>query len=204
MTEPTHGAVLPDDVVAALIADPRIQRVELAGSRARGTPTSLSDWDFSVTTGDFDAVRDELPRLVSPLQPVVALWDPLSPQWCYMFILTGPAKVDLLFGLPHPIHAPWQVTAESLPRIDDHFWDWALWLASKQLAGRRELVAAELGKMHGHLLEPLGVTAVPASIGAAVADYRAARASWEARLQYQVPRAAEMTVMPSLPNQACP
>jgi hypothetical protein len=32
---------------------------------------------------------------------VVAQWDRLSRHWCYMMILAGPAKVDLIFGRPH-------------------------------------------------------------------------------------------------------
>ena len=32
------------------------------------------------------------------MRPVVAQWDRLSRIWCYMLILPGPAKVDLLFG----------------------------------------------------------------------------------------------------------
>ena len=46
----------------------------------------------------------------------------------------------------------WQVTAATLPGIDDHFWDWMLWLAAKQQAGKAGLVAAELAKLHEHLL----------------------------------------------------
>jgi hypothetical protein len=59
-----------------------------------------------------------------------------------MLILAGPAKVDLLFGHPHQPAAPWQVNASTLAGIDDHFWDWALWLRSK-LARRDDLVPAD-------------------------------------------------------------
>jgi hypothetical protein len=41
-------------------------------------------------------------------------------------ILAGPAKIDLIFDQPYPIEPPWQMTAETLPQIDDHFWDLAL------------------------------------------------------------------------------
>jgi hypothetical protein len=54
-----------------------------------------------------------------------------------MMILAGPAKVDLIFDRPHLIASPWLASAATLAAIDDHFWDWALWLGSKQLAGRR-------------------------------------------------------------------
>lgn len=97
------------------------------------------------------------------MRPVVAQWDRLSPTWCYMLILAGPAKVDLLFGYPHQPAAPWQVTASTLAGIDDHFWDWALWLRSK-LARRDDLVAAELRKLHQHLLGPMGAARAPASL----------------------------------------
>ena len=51
----------------------------------------------------------------------------------------------------------WQVTAATLPGIDDHYWDWMLWPAAKQQAGKAGLVAAELAKLHEHVLAPLGV-----------------------------------------------
>ena len=110
---------MPDDVVRVLACDARIQRVELAGSRARGAATALSDWDFTVTTAEFDAVRDVLPSVTASQRPVVAQWDRLSRNWCYMMILGGPAKVDLLFGWPHPIAPPWLVTAATLTPIDE-------------------------------------------------------------------------------------
>jgi hypothetical protein len=66
-----------------------------------------------VTTTEFQAVRDALPSLVSPLRPVVAQWDRLSRHRCCMLILAGPAKVDLIFAEPHPIEPPWQVTADA-------------------------------------------------------------------------------------------
>ena len=99
---------LPGAVVNVLASDARIERVELAGSRARGTATALSDWDFVVTATDFEAVRDALPSLTEALRPVVAQWDRLSRNWCYMLILRGPAKVDLIFGQPHPVASPWR------------------------------------------------------------------------------------------------
>jgi predicted nucleotidyltransferase len=191
-------AALPDEVVSLLQSDARIQRVELTGSRARGTPTALSDWDFLVTATAFEAVRDGLPSLTAPLQPVVAQWDRLSPIWCYMMLLAGPAKIDLIFTRPHQAAPPWLVTASTLPQIDDHFWDWALWLASKRLAGRGDMVAEELRTMHGHLLGPLGVGAAPSSLGQAVGDYLAARDSHEKAFGIGVSRAAEKAVLPSL------
>jgi hypothetical protein len=195
MHDSARPVILPADVIAALASDARISRVELAGSRARGQAAPLSDWDFAVTAPRFEDVREALPGTVRPLRPVVAQWDRLSPTWCYMLILAGPVKVDLLFGHPHQPAAPWQVNAPTLAGIDDHFWDWALWLRSK-LARRDDLVAAELRKLHQHLLGPMGATRAPASLGDAVAAYRSARGEWERRLGTHVSRNAENTVIP--------
>jgi hypothetical protein len=189
--------MLPDDVIAVLSSDARIAKVELTGSRASGQATPLSDWDFAVTAAAFEEVRDALPEMVRPLHPVVAQWDRLSRTWCYMLILAGPAKVDLLFSRPHQPAGPWQVNATTLARIDDHFWDWALWLRSK-LARRDDIVAGELRKMHEHLLAPMGVTCAPANLGEAVTAYRTAREKCERRLGSHASRNAESTVVPLL------
>jgi hypothetical protein len=112
------GVALPDDVVTLLSSDARIGGVELTGSRARGTVTALSDWDFAVSTADFEAIQDALQSLTAPLRPVIAQWDRLSRNWCYMLILAGPAKVDLIFDQPYPIASPWLVSAATLAAID--------------------------------------------------------------------------------------
>ena len=138
--------MLPDDVIAVLSSAAGFAAVELTGSRARGQATPLSDWDFAVTAPRFEDIRGTLQETVQPLHPVVAQWDRLSRTWCYMLILAGPAKVDLLFGHPHQPAEPWQVTAPTLAGIDDHFWDWALWLRSK-LGGREDVLGGELRKM---------------------------------------------------------
>ena len=188
--------MLPDDVIAVLSADARIASVELTGSRARGQATPMSDWDFAVTAPEFEDVRYALPATVRPLHPVVAQWDRLSRTWCYMLMLAGPAKVDLLFDRPHQPEGPWPVGASTLAGIDDHFWDWALWLRSK--LGRDDIVAGELRKLHEHLLGPMGVTRPPASLAEAVTAYRTAREKCERRLGSQVSRNAENTVFPVL------
>jgi hypothetical protein len=190
--------ILPGDVIGVLSADARISAVELTGSRARGEANALSDWDFAVTAPEFDAVRDALAEIVRPLDPVVTQWDRLSRIWCFMLILPGPSKVDLLFSQPHQPSGPWQVTALTLAGVDAHFWDWALWLGSKLAAGRQETVAAELRKLHEHLLGPMGVASAPASLPDAVTAYRAARDQCERRLGSRAPRRAENTVMPVL------
>jgi hypothetical protein len=89
------------------------------------------------------------------------------------------------------------VSAATLRGIDDHFWDWMLWLHSKHAAGRQDIVAAELGKLHEHLLAPLGVTAAPGTLDRAVTAFRAARGNWERQFAMRVPRAAEHTVTPA-------
>jgi hypothetical protein len=40
-----------------------------------------------------------------------------------VFELAGPEKVDLIFAEPHALLPAWQVTAATMPGIDDHFWD---------------------------------------------------------------------------------
>jgi hypothetical protein len=66
-----------------------------------------------------------------------------------------------------------------------------LWLAAKQQAGKADLVAAELAKLQEHLLAPLGVPIQPATLGQAIASYRAARHRWEQRLSCQISRAEQ-------------
>jgi len=190
---------LPDDVLRLLGSDPGIDRADLAGSRARGDALPQSDWDFKITTGAFAEVRERLPALAARLHPVVAQWDRLSTTWCYMLILAGPVKIDMIFTQPHTRQPAWQVSAATLPGIDDHFWDWALWLAAKQQAGKTGLVAAELAKLHEHLLAPLGLTERPATLGRAITSYQAARHGWEQRLHCNISRAAEQAVAPALP-----
>jgi len=60
--------------------------------------------NFKVTAPEFETVRARLPRLVSPLRPVVTQWDRLSRAWCYMMILAGPGKdrADLRPVAPDP------------------------------------------------------------------------------------------------------
>ncbi|HEY4562487.1 MAG TPA: hypothetical protein VIJ36_05880, partial [Thermoanaerobaculia bacterium] len=85
-------------------------------------------------------------------------------------MLRGPVKVDFLFlDRPNPPAPPWRVSPETLPAIDDHFWDWILWLASK--LGRPGLVAEQLRLMHSHLLGPLGLQQPPRTPADALAAY---------------------------------
>jgi hypothetical protein len=113
----------------------------------------------------------------------VQQWDRLSDQACYMLLVPGPSKIDLIFAdVPHTHERPWTVETGTLPGIDDHFWDWILWLVSKVDAGKREMVATELTKMHDHLLGPMGVAEVPNSLREAVARYLELRHNWEREL----------------------
>jgi hypothetical protein len=185
-------------VRAALLRHASIASVRLVGSRAAGTPVPLSDWDFRIETEDFDRVAADLPALVAVLDPLAEQWDRLNETWCYMLMLAGPAKVDLIFDVPHRDESPWTVTAATLSGIDRHFWDWILWLASKSQAGKHALVRSELDKMTRHLLLPLGVDRVPDSIPEAIGCYRAARDEATTRSAATVSRRLEREVMPAV------
>jgi hypothetical protein len=178
---------------------PSVRRVELVGSRARGTPTALSDWDFGVETDDLAALMPALPGLVAPLEPLAEQWDPLGEPPSYMLVVRGPVKIDLIFfheTVPH--RPPWRVGPDTLAALDAHFWDWILWLAAKSAGGRDELVRDELKKMHGFLLGPLGVEAAPATIGEAVGTYLSASGEAERALGIEIPRALRDEVLPAV------
>jgi len=72
--------------------------------------------------------------------------------------------------------------------IDAHFWDWAWWLATKASVGRSDLVARHLPQLHAHILGAIGADAVPADLGAAIAEYLGRRAELERRFEVEVPR----------------
>ena len=188
-------------VRAALERHPHVLRVELVGSRATGTPVPLSDWDFVIRADDLDAVARNLPALVAELEPLAAQWDRLGPPEysCYMLMLPGPAKVDLIVHVPHELEPPWEVTANTLEGIDRHFWDWILWMASKRQRGETELVTEQLGLMSEHLLQPLGVTDVPGSIEDAIVAYRTARDRRESELGAAISRTLEREVLRAVP-----
>ena len=190
---------LAASVRAALLPHRHIRAVELVGSRATGSSTPLSDWDFEVETDDFGAVARALPALVSALEPLAQQWDRISAYPCYMLMLTGPVKVDLIFpGEPYESLPPWTVSAETLDGIDQHFWDWILWLASKREKGKDDLIRRELEKMSEHLLRPLGVDAAPGSIEAALQGYRRARDEREREFGREVSRRREREVLPAV------
>jgi predicted nucleotidyltransferase len=185
-------------VEEALKTDPHVTSVRLVGSRARGAAGELSDWDFAVATDDFAALAPRMRELVEPLRPLASQWDPLASERCYMLILRGPVKVDLIFDEPQEESPPWSVDRRTLPLIDDHFWDWTLWLVPKDAAGKADLVTQELEKMHRHLLGPLGIDAPPRSIDEAVAAYLPARDAVADRLGAKISRSLEREVLPVL------
>jgi len=182
---------LGDALTSALRGHPAVRAVHLVGSRQRGVPGPLSDWDFAVAVTDFAAVAAALPGLLMPLAPLAQQWDPLSRHRPYMLVLPGPVKVDLLFDEPQLSAPPWEVRADTLRAIDGHFWDWVYWLASKHVAGGHTRVAQEFAKLAHHVLRPLGAHFVPDTIEEAIAIYVAARADAELRLGETVPRELE-------------
>jgi hypothetical protein len=178
-------------VPEALLRHRAVEKVELVGSRATGAFLPLSDWDFLVETDDFDAVAAALPELVEPLRPLARQWDPLGEHPCYMLMLAGALKVDLIFDRPHEHAPPWVLTAQTLPKIDAHFWDWVLWLGAKRAAGKHDLLESELEKLSIHILSALGVDKRPASLEEAVSRYIPALRDAENRLGVSVsPRLA--------------
>ncbi len=52
-----------------MLADSRVQAVVLVGSRAAGTATELSDWDYLIVSADPGAIALQLPGLVAELNP---------------------------------------------------------------------------------------------------------------------------------------
>jgi hypothetical protein len=185
-----------DRVRALLEPHPAVTSVTLAGSRARGDATSFSDWDVKLVTSDFDALAPAFPSLVASLDPVATLWDRLAPEQCFMLILPGPVKVDIIMDIPHEPGPAYTVDASTLPDIDKHFWDWTLWLTSKHAKGKDDLVRSELEKMFGYILVPMGVASAPRDLGEAVDVYVAARDEQEARFGITLDRRLASEVEP--------
>lgn len=187
------------EVPRLLQRHPSVRQVQLAGSRQRGDANTLSDWDFVVTTGHPPIFRSEVAAALKELNPIVEQWDRLSEHWCYMLILRGGVKVDIILEeMPQDQEPPWQLTRETLAAIDAHFWDWVLWLGSKRLKGDSQLIERELAKLFSHLLEPMNVRDVPQSIEAALDAYTEARDQAEQRFEVQVHRELENEVTAAL------
>ncbi|MQY04307.1 nucleotidyltransferase domain-containing protein [Actinomadura macrotermitis] len=188
---------IAEDLTAAVRAHPAVRDVEPIGSRARGTATELSDWDFAVAVDDFGRIAADLPALAAAHGPLSAQWDPLGDCAGYLMIFPGPVKVDLIFPeVPRSWNRPWRVGPDTLPAMDAHFWDWTLWLVSKRRHGMADRVRGELLKMSGHLLEPLGVTVVPRTLEEAADRYVRARDRLERRYGLRIPRRLQEEVLP--------
>jgi predicted nucleotidyltransferase len=178
---------------SALVAKhPAVLRVELAGSRARGTHEELSDWDFAVKTTDFAAVARDLPTLVATLHPLAEQWEPLGLFPVYQVMLRGPTKVEYLFleyrQDPLP---PVNPSKDTLGAINTHFWDWIWWVATREAAGRHDLVSEHLPQLFRHLLQPMGVDGPPGDVDAAIRAFLARRDVLEREYGVTVPRALE-------------
>jgi hypothetical protein len=184
-------------VPAALDGHRSVQGVRVVGSRAEGRAHDFSDWDFAVETDDFQAVARDLPRLVAVLAPVAEQWDRYSSYACYMLMLRGPIKVDLMFPAERQEWAaPWDVSPDTLSAIDRHFWDWILWLEQKRRGGRADVLPAELAKMHELMLRPMGIETEPQSVAEALSAYLDAREALEGSFGVEVPRELEREVRP--------
>ena len=185
------------EVRAALGAHPAVREVRLVGSRGSGREHDFSDWDFTVTVDDFGAVAADLHRLVAPLRPLSEQWDPYSRIECYMLLLRGPTKIDLMFPSRRREWSPaWEPSPETLEAIDQHFWDWILWLEQKRRGGKTAQLSKSLGDMWKLLLGPMGVDEEPRSVAQAVAAYLRARHSLEESFGVEVPRRVEQEVRP--------
>ena len=171
----------------------------LIGSRAEGRAHDISDWDFAVESDDFESVARDLPRLVACLDPIAEQWDPYATHACYMLMLRGPRKVDLLFlDEKRELSPPWEASRETLEAMDRHFWDWILWLEQKRTRGDADVLADGLEHMHACLLRPLGVAAEPGSIAEAIDLFVEARGRLESAYGISVPRALEEEVLPAV------
>jgi hypothetical protein len=181
--------------MALVAAHPAVDGVELAGSRSRGTHEELSDWDFAVTTSDFDAVAADMPGLVAPLAPLGEQWEPMGHFPVYQVLLPGPTKVEYLF-LDYSQEAAPPVTPSptTLRAIDNHFWDWIWWISTKASIGRDDLVADHLRQLHEHLLRPMGVEAAPETVDAAIEEFLHRRDALERTYGPSAPRGLETEV----------
>jgi hypothetical protein len=184
----------------ALVKDhPAISDVRFAGSRSRRTHDELSDWDFAIETQDFDAVARDLPVLVAPLEPVGTQWEPVGDFPVYQVMMHGPTKVEYLFLDHHQDpKPPPEPSRETLPAIDNHFWDWIWWIGTKAAAGRDDLVAEHLAQMHEYLLRPLGLSSPPERIDAAIQAYLERQRALEEEYGLSLPTAMENEVSAGL------
>jgi hypothetical protein len=188
-----------DDLVTVAIGliagHPAVTSVKFAGSRSRGTHEQLSDWDFAVETPDFEALAQDLPALVAPLDPLGQQWEPMGHFPVYQVFLRGPTKIEYLFlGRSQDPLPPLEPSRDTLPAINTHFWDWIWWLTTKASIGRSDLVAEHLPQLYTQLLQPMGISAVPATIESAIEAFVARRDALEHKFGISVDRALETEV----------
>jgi nucleotidyltransferase-like protein len=195
------AAAVPELVVR----HPRVRAVRLTGSRAAGRAHDFSDWDFLVETEDFAPVAQALAELVAPLGPLAEQWDPYASHACYMLMLRGPVKVDLIFpDERREWSPPWQPSAETLVAIDRHFWDWIMWLEQKRSGGHKDVLATSLGHMYELMLRPMGADSQPEFIAEAVDVYLDLRDKLERSFGVSVPRELEDEVRPAVLSRESP
>jgi hypothetical protein len=189
-----------DDWVAIatglLAGHPAVTSIEFAGSRSRGTHEQISDWDFAVETSDFEALARDLPALVAPLDPLGQQWEPMGHFPVYQVFLRGPTKIEYLFLSRSQDPLPYlEPSRDTLAAINTHFWDWIWWLTTKASSGRDDLVAEHMPQLYVHLLQPMGIRAVPENISAAIDVYVARRNALEQDFGTSVNRALETEVL---------
>jgi hypothetical protein len=181
-TAPSSEDTAARAVRSALLADSGVRSVELIGSRADGSATELSEWDYLVRSAEPATLASRLPALIAPLRPLGQLWDPLARTPVFMIVLPGAVKVDVFSGAyPATPELP-AGAAGRLRQVDTHFWDWNLWLGAKRLRGNDELVRAELAKMYRHVLRPLGAASAPHRQDEAIGVYLELRRHRETQL----------------------
>jgi predicted nucleotidyltransferase len=188
------GAIVPK----LLMEHPAVRIAAITGSRMRGDATEWSDWDFLVEVIDFEAVSAALPVITKSLKPLSHLWDPLSRHAVYMIILRGPVKIDIIFDRPHEKKPPWTINSYTIMQVNSHFWDWILWIASKEAQGARDMVGKEFKKMYDYLLAPMGCPKSPGSVEGAVRDYLAALEKQKRLFNVEVDPALEIEVIKGL------
>lgn len=182
---------------------PLVENIRLTGSRAGGGAHDLSDWDFLVRTRDFARLAEELPLLTEELRPLAGQWDRYSDHACYMLMLRGPTKVDLIFpDEEQEWAAAWEVSGETLVAIDHHFWDWILWLEQKRRSGEDGTVAKSLLDMYELMLRPMGAQETPRSVAEALELYPELRDRSEKRYGIEVPRDLEREVRPVVASRS--
>jgi hypothetical protein len=115
-----------------------------------------------------------------------------------MMILRGPVKIDLIFDRPHQQAPPWTINSDTIAQVNSHFWDWILWIASKEARGMWDMTRNELEKMYAHLLVPLGCTRSPGSVEEAVRDYLSAFGKQKSMLHVEVDPTLETEVINGL------